>query len=122
MSGTGFALERAGWRWKVSPFFIAGIAATESSLGRASCYGAPFNAYGLGSCGGSWVPRFRSWGESYLFMGRFLSSRWPQALTTYDFYGYAQDSQAWGASTERHMRELFGVSPDTRYGAISAVA
>jgi hypothetical protein len=122
MENTGFALERAGWRWKVSPFFIAGIAATESSLGRASCSGEPYNAYGLGSCSGSWVPHFRSWAESYWFMARFLNSRWPRALFPWDFNGYAACSACWGNSTARHMAELFGVGPETRYGAVSAVA
>lgn len=122
MASTGFALEAAGWRWKVSPFFIAGIAATESSLGAAACSNNRFNAFGLSSCGGGWaVPAFRSWGEAYQFMGRFLKARWPRATSTYDYRGYAADSRAWGASTARHMADLFGVENETRYGATGRV-
>ncbi len=122
MARTGRALEASGWKWHVSPYFIAGIAATESTLGRAACYGNPFNAFGLASCNGSsWVPNFRSWAHAYDFMGRFLSSHWPNARTPYEFYGYAACSSCWGSATAWHMRDLFGVAPETRY-AFQAVA
>ncbi len=65
MAGTGFALERAAHKWKVSPFFIAAIAATESSLGKKACRNNRYNAFGLASCGYSWrVPNFRSWADA----------------------------------------------------------
>ena len=123
MAGTGLALEQAGWRWKVSPYFIAGIAATESTLGRAACSNNPKNGFGLSSCRRDWrVPYFRTWWHAYQFMGRFLTERWPHARTPWDYSGYAACSSCWGNSTARHMRELFGVGPETRYGATQAVA
>lgn len=116
MASTGFALEAAGWRWHVSPFFIAGIAATESSLGVAGCPGT-LNYWGLSSCGSGWnVPRFRSLAEAYEFVARFLATRWPDATSTYDYHGYAACSSCWGAKTAWHMSRLFGVSNFTRYG------
>ncbi len=114
MAGTARELEAAGRRHGVSPYFIAAIAATESSLGAAMC--GNFNAWGLGNCTGIWnVPAFRSWGEAYDYMARFLKGRWPSARTTYDFGGYAACSSCWGAKTESHMRRLFGVSNSVRY-------
>jgi len=115
MAGSERALEAAGRHWHVSPYFIAGIAGTESSFGAAACSGNPYNAYGLSSCTTGWsVPYFKSWAESYEFMGRFLKSRWPNARTPYDFHGYAACSSCWGASTARHMAR-FGVSPSVVY-------
>lgn len=116
MAGTGRSLEASGWKWHISPYFIAAIAESESSLGFASCHGNPFNAFGLSSCTTGWaVPYFHSWAHAYDFMGKFLSSRWPTARTTYDFHGYAACSSCWGSSTERHMRHRFGVSGYVRY-------
>ena len=123
MAGTGRELEAAGFAFHISPYFIAGIAATESSLGAAACSGNPKNAFGLSSCTTGWaVPYFKTWAAAYNYMGRFLSSRWPGARTPYDLWGYAADSTSWGNSTSRHMMELFGVSNETRYGATSVVA
>lgn len=116
MANTGRELEAAGWKHRVSPYFIAAIAGTESSFGFAACRGAPFNAFGLASCGSSWhVPYFPTWASAYTFMGRFLSSRWPSATTTMHYYGYAANSQAWGAKTAQHMRSRFGVGAGVRY-------
>lgn len=116
MQGTGFALERAGWRHRVSPYFIAAIAATESSLGRAACYSDRFNAFGLASCTHSWpVPRFRSWAHVYDFMGAFLTRRWPHADTAHEYFGYAACSACWGRRTAWFMRSLFGVGASVRY-------
>lgn len=121
MASTGFALEAAGWKWKVSPFFVAGIAATESSLGVAACPGT-LNYWGLASCGNGWnVPRFKTLAEAYMFVAHFLKSRWPNARTTYDYHGYAACSSCWGASTASHMLRLFGVGNYTRYGATGRV-
>lgn len=114
MEGTEKELEAAGRRYGVSPYFIAAIAATESSLGAASC--GHYNAWGLANCTGIWnVPAFRSWAEAYDYMARFLKSRWPSADTPYDYHGYAACTSCWGAKTESHMRRLFGVSGHTRY-------
>lgn len=114
MAGTGQALEAAGRRWHISPFFIAAIAATESSLGAAAC--GNFNAYGLANCSGRWsVPLFRSWADSYQFMGHFLITHWPNARTTYDYHGYAACDSCWGRKTAEWMKSLFGVGPSVRY-------
>jgi hypothetical protein len=116
MRGTGWKLEQAGHTHGVSPYFIAAIAATESSLGRASCRGNPRNAWGLASCGSSWsVPYFHTWAQAYQFMGRFLMSRWSGARTAYDYHGYAACSPCWGRKTAYWMQRLFGVGPGVRY-------
>lgn len=116
MEGTGKDLEQAGRRYHVHPAFIAAIAGTESSFGAAPCSSNRFNAYGLANCQGIWsVPAFRSWADSYLFMARFLSSRWPHARTTYDFHGYAACDDCWGRKTAEHMRARFGVGSSVVY-------
>ena len=110
MDGSAGPLEAISRKWGISPYFIAGIAGTESSFGAASCSGNPYNAYGLSSCGSGWsVPYFNSWAESYEFMGRFLTSRWPSARTTYDYHGYAANSDSWGHKCAFWMRVKFGV-------------
>lgn len=124
MAGTGRALEASGWKWHISPFFIAAIAETESSLGKAACSGNPYNAFGLASCG-TWngvpPPHFRSWAHAYDFEARYLTGHtwvttgWPHARTTYDFHGYARCSSCWGATNESHMRARFGVSGSVVY-------
>lgn len=117
MAGTEAALEAAGRQHGISPYFIAAVAGTESSFGAAACRGAPFNAFGLASCGTSWrVPYFPTWRSAYLFMGSFLTSRWPSATTTMHYYGYAANSSAWGAKCAYWMRERFGVGNSVRYG------
>jgi hypothetical protein len=116
MAHTGYQLERVGWRYRISPYFIAAIAATESSLGRAACRSNRYNAWGLASCGTSWrVPDFGSWAEAYMFMGRFLTGRWPHARTPYDYHGYAACTPCWGRKTAYWMGRLFGVGPSVRY-------
>lgn len=122
MAGTGRALEAAGWKWHVSPYFIAAIAETESSLGAAACYRNRYNAYGLSSCTTGWrVPVFVSWAHSYDFMARFLTGHtavtrgWPRARSTYDYHGYARCSSCWGSKTAQHMRSRFGVPNYTGY-------
>lgn len=114
MAGTEKELEAAGRRHHVSPFFIAAIAATESSLGAASC--GNFNAWGLGNCTGIWnVPAFGSWAEAYDYMAGFLKGRWPHARTPWDYSGYAACSSCWGSTTASHMRRLFGVAASVTY-------
>ena len=117
MAGTGRDLFAAARKFRISPFFIAAIAGTESSFGAASCRGNPYNAFGLASCGSSWnVPYFPTWKHAYLFMGKFLTDRWPSASTTYHYYGYAACSSCWGAKTAMHMRSRFGVDNGVRWG------
>jgi hypothetical protein len=116
MANTGRELEAAGWKHHVHPAFIAAIAGTESSFGAAACRGAPYNAFGLASCGSSWhVPWFPTWASAYTFMARFLTSRWPHARTAYDYYGYAACSSCWGAKTASWMRSRFGYSSSVVY-------
>jgi hypothetical protein len=116
MANTGRELEAAGWKHHVHPAFIAAIAGTESSFGAAACSGNPRNAFGLSSCGSGWrVPYFETWAEVYTFMARFLTSRWPHARSTYDYYGYAACSSCWGAKTASWMRSRFGMSSSVVY-------
>jgi hypothetical protein len=116
MGGTGKDLFLAARKFRISPFFIAAIAGTESSFGAASCSGNPYNAFGLASCGSSWrVPYFPTWKSAYLFMGEFLTSRWPSATTTMHYYGYAACSSCWGAKTAMHMQQRFGVDNGVRF-------
>lgn len=115
MAGSERELLRAGLHWHIAPEFIAAIAGTESSFGAAACSNNRYNAFGLSSCGAGWhVPPFQSWKEAYEFMGRFLTSRWPNARTTYDYHGYAACSSCWGAKTESQMRR-FGVNNSVRF-------
>lgn len=116
MARTGRELEAAGWKWRIHPAFIAAIAGTESSFGRAGCRGNPRNSFGLASCGSSWnVPYFPTWAAAYTFMGRFLTSRWPHARSPYDYRGYAACSSCWGRATAFHMSR-FGMGTSVRYG------
>lgn len=113
MAGTGRELEAAGRHWGINPAVIAAIAGTESSFGAARC--GHYNAYGLANCTGIWnVPYFRSWGDSYEFMGKFLSSRWPHARTPYDYNGYAACDDCWARKTVEHMGR-FGLGTNVRY-------
>lgn len=115
LHGLGFKLEAAGYRWKISPFFMAAISATESSLGRELCNNNPKNIWGLASCTNSWpVPYFETWREAFHFFGRFLVKTWPGARTPHDFHGYAASS-TWAYKTTYFMRALFGVGPSVRY-------
>ena len=130
MAGSEAALEAAGRRYGVSPYFIAAVAFTESTAGHASCSNNRFNAWGLASCIGYWgsgshktyVPSFASWAEAYDFMGRYFTGRttvtsgwWPWAWTTYDIHGYAECSSCWAAKTAQHMASHFGVGPSVVY-------
>jgi hypothetical protein len=116
MAGTGAVLERHGRRWGVSPFFMAAVAATESSLGAAACRNNRKNVWGLASCVNSWpVPYFHTWDDAVGFYARFLRQRWPSATSPFHYYGYAANSQAWGRRTAYWMRLLFGVGPSVRY-------
>lgn len=137
MAGTGRELEAAGWKWKISPALIGGIAAKESSLGRAACSqwdpilkrSTHYNVFGLASCGASWrPPLFHSWAHVYDFEAHFLISRWPNARTPWDFNHYAayvgerSCSDCWGSKVAGFMQSLFGMSIEVRYGATQAVA
>lgn len=116
MAGTGKLLEEQGRRYRISPYFMAAVAATESSLGRASCRNNPRNVWGLASCVNSWaVPYFDSWREAISFYARFLASRWPRHSTPYSFRGYAACSDCWARKVSYWMRALFAVPAETRY-------
>lgn len=116
MAGTGRLLEEQGRRYHVSPFFMAAVAATESSLGRVPCSNNRKNVWGLASCVNSWpVPYFETWREAITFYAKFLSSRWPGHSTPYSFRGYAACSDCWARKVSYWMKSLFGVEPRTRY-------
>jgi hypothetical protein len=116
MAGTGVLLERYGRRHGVSPYFMVAVAATESSIGRASCSSNGRNVWGLASCVNSWpVPYFDTWDEAIAFYARFLASRWPGHSTPYSFNGYAACSDCWARKVSSWMSALFGVSSRTRY-------
>ena len=117
MHGLGWILEAEGHRHGISPYFMAAVAATESSLGRASCRNNRKNVWGLASCTNMWhVPYFETWREAIRFYARFLASRWPSARSPYEYYGYAACDRCWGSKTAYWMGRLFGVAPETRYG------
>lgn len=116
MAGTARILEAQGRRHRVSPFFMAAVAATESSLGRVPCSSNRKNVYGLASCVNSWpVPYFETWKESISFFARFLAQRWKGHSTPYSFRGYAACSDCWARKVSYWMRSLFGVAAETRY-------
>ena len=116
MEGTAVELEREGRRHGVSPYFMAAVAATESSLGHAACSSNRFNAWGLANCTGIWyVPAFGSWAEAYAFYANFLASRWPGHSTPYSFNGYAACDDCWGRKVSEWMGRLFGVPARTTY-------
>jgi len=120
MAGTGKQLEAAGWKWRVHPAFMAGVAGIESAWGRLTC--EPFNAWGLGSCGRAWTPpSFRSWAHAYDYYARFLRSRWPSARSPYDFHGYCvtrsgADCPTWPGKVVWNMDRL-GFGSSVRYGS-----
>ena len=115
MAGTGRILEREGRRHGVSPYFMAAVAATESSLGHAACGPGGYNAWGLGNCGTAWsVPAFRSWDQAIAYYARFLT-RWEGHSTPYSFRGYAACDECWGRKVSEWMQRLFGVPAITRY-------
>ncbi len=119
MQGTGRSLEAAGWKWRVHPAFMAGVAGIESAWGRRVC--ERFNAWGLGSCGRAWhPPSFRSWAHAYDYYARFLMSRWPSARSPYDYHGYCVDRYGnacptWARDVAWNMDRL-GFGPSVRYG------
>ena len=116
MAGTGAILERWGRHYRVSPFFMAATAATESSLGDAACGAGGYNAWGLGNCGSAWtVPSFGSWEEAIAYYARFLAHGWPGHSTPYSFTGYAACDACWGRKVSEWMHTLFGVPAVTRY-------
>jgi hypothetical protein len=115
MAGTGASLEKHGRRHGVSPYFMAAVAATESSLGAAACGAGGYNAWGLGNCGTAWsVPSFSSWDEAIAYYARFLT-RWSGHATPYSFRGYAACDECWARKVSEWMGRLFGVSSETRY-------
>jgi hypothetical protein len=115
-SGLGSFLVRAGRETGISPFFAAGVAETESTIGEAACGYGGYNAWGLGNCAGAWnVPTFHSWYEAIPWWMRYVRKNWPSARTPYDFYGYAASTSSWGNSVSEHVRSRFGVTARVRY-------
>lgn len=122
MRGTGRILERVGRREGVSPFFIAGVAAKESSLGAAACGSNRYNVWGLGACGRAWSPPyFDSWEAAIDYFARFVKGRtpayrgWPSARTPWDYHGYCQGCESsWASGVVRHMAAM-GAGTSVRY-------
>jgi hypothetical protein len=116
MAGTGAYLEKHGRRYGVSPYFMAAVAATESSLGEAACGPGGFNAWGLGNCGSAWsVPSFSSWDDAYAYYARFLANGWKGHSSPYSFRGYAACDECWARKVSEWMGRLFGVPAITKY-------
>lgn len=120
MAWTGRELEAAGWKWHVSPYFIAAIAGTESSFGAAHCTQSRYWIFGLGSCGRSWTPPYwQSWRGAYDYFARFLWDRWisrgARSATSIGYTFCPPCGARWGAKVEEHMRALFGVGSGVRY-------
>lgn len=119
LSGQGRTIEAAGRRYGVSPYLMVATSVTESSMGLHACGFRGHNIWGLANCDGSWnVPDFWTWGVAFNFYARFLSERWPNANTAYDYSGYAACSACWGSSTSGHMRALFGET-SARYPSVT---
>lgn len=115
MAGTSEILVRIGRKHNVSPYFIVGAAAKESSIGEAACSNNRFNVWGLAACNGIWyVPSFGSWEEAIDFYARFLNRQWPGHSTPYSFRGYAACSQCWASWISSWMSSRFGAT-GTRY-------
>ena len=119
LQGLGFAFEAAGWKHKLSPFFLVGASGTESSLGESSCRRNPHNIWGLGACGVRWSePHFPTWKAAIFYYAWFIRDRWPNARTVYELHGYCPEcgSYGWGSATYTWMERLFGdVSPSLAY-------
>ena len=116
LAGTGADLEEIGRRYRVSPYFIVAVSATESSIGVAACSSNRKNIWGLSSCGSGWyVPQFSSWRHAYEFFAAFVNRQWPGHSSPYSFRGYASCSDCWARKVSSWMHSLFGVAAVTRY-------
>lgn len=115
LKGQWWRIEDVGWRAHLSPAFIVAASMTESSGGDASCYGNPYNIWGLSSCGPGWyVPTFQSWRQAFTFFAVFVHRRWPHARTAYDLPGYSACWSCWGSRTALWMARM-GFGPSLRY-------
>lgn len=108
MARTGWKLEAAAYRYRVSPYFIAAIAGVESSYGAAHCSQSRYWVFGLGSCGRSWTPPvFRTWGHTYMYFAKFLRDRWlSRGITSATAIGYTfcpPCGARWGAKIAEHL-------------------
>lgn len=116
MAGTGALLERYGRMHGVSPYFMAAVAAKESTLGRAMCL--DYNAWGLSACGRAWTPpSFDSWEESIAYFARYLEERWGRNHSSPYSFGstYCPGCGSWPGDVSGFMSSLFGVGSSTRY-------
>jgi len=116
LSGQAYALEAAGHRYRVSPYFMAAASGVESTFGRQPCSGNPRNIWGLGACNSAWrVPYFDTWREAFSYYARFLKRTWPRAQTAYHFYGYSACDSCWGRKVAYYMSYFFDSGPSVRY-------
>lgn len=114
--GQAFTIEAAAFKNRISPFLIVAISGTESTFGRVPCHNNPRNIWGLGACNRAWtVPYFETWKEAYNYYARFLKATWPKATSVYQLYGYCDGCPTWSYEVSHIMRQLWGVSPSTKY-------
>lgn len=117
LAGQGYLIERAGWRYRVNPSFLAAITGAESSFGAATCYSNPRNAAGLASCQtGTWVPYFRTWGHFWMFLAKFIADRWPGVSSPWTIgYTYCPPcGSRWGDKVAYYQKRL-GFAASARY-------
>jgi hypothetical protein len=113
------ALESAGKKYNVNPYFMAAAAGVESTFGRQPCGENPRNIWGLGACNSVWsVPYFETWREAFNYYAHFLKRTWPRARTAYEFYGYSACDSCWGSKAAYYMRYFFNSGPQVAYPKI----
>jgi hypothetical protein len=110
MKGTGKIIVNQSRKYGISPYFVTGVAAKESSLGAAACGSNPKNVWGLGACGRAWTPPYyKSWVQAVNYFIRFIERRWPNANNPFQFYGYCSGCEdEWGSGVSTHMRNAGG--------------
>ena len=107
------ALEREGWRYNVSPYFLAAIAGKESTFGKAACGG---NAWGIASCGMT----FPTFADGAHYTARLLRQNYiDDGLTTIPEIGYRYcvPPHSWIRDVTAIMRQYFGAAPVVTYPA-----
>jgi len=105
-----YALEAAGHRYNVSPYFLAAIAGVESTFGEEACGG---NAWGIASCGVSF-PTFKegAWYTAKLLRESYIN----KGLTTpWAINRKYAASSTWGERVAYYMRYFFGSGPVVTY-------
>lgn len=107
-----FAMEAAGHRYNVNPYFIAAIAGVESTFGKAACGG---NAWGIGSCSVTF-PTFK---EGAFYTARLLRTGYLNRGLR-DVYAVGRVycppcGNRWGEKVAYFMRYFFRSPPAVTY-------